>query len=67
MCTELIMLSRLLLSFRRKRAGALLLILSIIGTFKLKIEINKNKSNLEEIDLVGIFKQLPFQPSFPFY
>ena len=67
MCTELIMLSRLLLSFRRKRAGALLLILSIIGTFKLKIEINKNKSNLEEIHLVGIFKQLPFQPSFPFY
>lgn len=67
MCTELIMFSRLLLSFRRKRAGALLLISSIIGTFKLKIEINKNKSNLEEIHLVGIFEQLPFQPSFPFY
>ena len=29
MCTELITLSRLLLSFRRKRAGALLLISSI--------------------------------------
>lgn len=67
MCTELIMFSRLLLSFRRKRAGALLLISSTIGTFKLKIEINKNKSNLEEIHLVGIFEQLPFQPSFPFY